>query len=145
MCTILQEISNLEDIKVLIKDETEKQLKLKEQTDLWTKALLLQCINPSIQQVDIIRVFKKLVNSSFFPISLCLLVCWPISEFLKVSKRLLISGQILNQFPDIFIGFVSFPFDKVLFGPFLSSFIKDDFYLVFPVEYYFDVSFLYFR
>ncbi len=62
-----------------------------------------------------------------------------------MSKRLPISGQIFNWFPDVSAEIVSFLFDNILFGLFLSSFVEDSFYFVFLIKCYLDSSFLYFN
>ncbi len=56
-------------------------------------------------------------------------------------KCLPISGQVFDWFLGVFVRIVSFLFNKVLFGLFLSSFIEDSFYFIFLMKCYFDLFF----
>src|SRR6266566_3042253 len=102
-------------------------------------------MNLLIQEINIIWILKKPTNNSFFPISLCPLAYWPTSEFLEILERLPISSQIFDWFLNIFIGVITFLFNKVLFGLSLLLFIENDFYFIFLIKGHFDSSFLYFN
>ena len=56
-------------------------------------------------------------------------------------KRFMVLSQIFDWFLNVFAGVVSFLFDKVLFGLFLSSFVENSFHFVFLIKYYFDLFF----